>query len=123
MNREDSPGWIRRELVRGEIDPAPESFYSSVWTRIRAVESTSDPMLPDHTFISLGRICWKMAPALAGLLLLLSLYIWYSPLLVPPKAIDSTESLVIETEDIPSKDSVLYQIMDATPASELDTKQ
>ena len=71
---------IHREFTRDSIDPAPESFYESVWHRIRTQEKqVSSIRNKEKPLASFGTVCWKSVPVFSLFLLVVSLYFWYFP--------------------------------------------
>ena len=112
---------VQRELTRPETEPASEGFYRGVWGRIKALESDSRVAARSGLLVSLGGACWKSAPILAVLVLVLSLWIWYSPPDVHPAIMESSESFVLDTQDTPTNTSLLYQIVHAAPLSDSET--
>ena len=120
-----TPKWvelIRRELARPEPEPTPESFYRGVWSRIREREARPLRAVESAPLASLGRMCWRSAPVFAGVLLVVSLWIWRHPPDQHSEIMSSSESYVLDAGEAPSDTSLLYQITHDEPVSESESK-
>jgi hypothetical protein len=113
---------IRKELTRPEPEPAVESFYRGVWSRVRGIESGSAKAASSILLPSLGRMCWQCAPIFAGLLFVASFWVRAHPPDLHPDIMTSSESYVLDTDEAPSDTSLLYQITHAVPVSEAESK-
>ena len=110
---------IGRELTRDAVNPAPEEFYRGVWARIRRVQSEKARHPLASPFLELSRACWRSIPAFAALVVVLCILLWYVPFETAPETSSSAfDTLVMDSEEAPTNDSLLYQIVHTSAVSD-----
>jgi hypothetical protein len=122
MKKEPWHDRIRRDLAHDPLRPAADDFYEKVWNRIRAVKSAEPAKPPIRPLFAVGQACWKAMPAAVALTLAFSIYLWsnfpdWSKIDLP------ANSSLLEAEEAPTHNDVLYQILNSPEVPQTETTQ
>jgi hypothetical protein len=119
MKRYSEEERIREELQRGAdfLGPVDDPFYRAVWRRIAAHPRNIPKASWGRALEELGLACWRAVPACLLLVISIGGYLFYNPPESFPEVMSSAESFILDLEDAPVNEVVLYQIMNVTPDS------
>lgn len=121
MNKDRLYNRVHKELMQQEMDPAPESFYEGVWRRIRNQQQPAVPIQnKTNARVPFGVVCWRAVPVFGAFLLAASLYLGHSPLETETQVLNTVESYVLDSGEIPTNGDLLYQIMFPTGEAGLE---
>jgi hypothetical protein len=114
MKKDRWEEWLRSTMAEDRIEPASESFYHRVWSRIRTATPASATHSESIPLASIGTACWRSVPAFAALLLIVALYGWFNPPDFHGQISEISELYAMDANAVPSNTELFYQIMNNT---------